>query len=113
MSFEKFVQPNSTAPDPPSNPQVLQTGPSSVLVSWTIPPSSVDIITGFSVYFNPQQEGIAVVVDAGANETNTTVHGLTEAATYSVTIVALSNTLRSTTTGLEDISLGGCLEFLH
>ena len=56
-----------------------------------------------------------MVNEVEANETNSTVNGLTEAVTYSVTIVAESNTLRSNTTGPENITLGDheCLRFSH
>ena len=76
-----------------------------MLVSWTASSSTVNI-TGYTVYLVPQLGGQATTVVVEASETNTTVPGLMDGGTYSITIRTNSNTLPSTVTGPENITLG-------
>ena len=91
------------APDPPTGLQVSQNGQSSVLVSWT--PASGDTTHSYTIIAAPLQGGLPVQAVVDATETNATVTGLME-ATYSVTVVANSNTLSSNSTEPEIITLG-------
>ena len=80
----------------------------SVLASWT-PSSGGDpsLTTGYTIRLAPLQENRATVTaTAAATETSTTIFGLTLGATYSVTIVANSNTLSSNVTGPENVTIG-------
>jgi len=94
------------APDPPSGLTASQNGLDSALVSWTAP-SGGAAVTGYTIYYSYQQEGgERSSVSAGASDTSATISGLIEGATYSITIVASSNTLPSTVTGPQTITIG-------
>ena len=80
----------------------------SVLASWT-PSSGGDpsLTTGYTIRLAPLQENRATVTaTAASTETSITIFGLTLGATYSVTIVANSNTLSSNVTGPENVTIG-------
>lgn len=80
----------------------------SVLASW-IPSTSGDttLTTGYTIRLAPLQDGLQLVTaTAAASETSTTILGLTVGATYSVTIVANSDTLSSNVTGPENVTIG-------
>lgn len=96
---------SSSAPDPPSGLQIAQTGQRSVRVSWTPPPGSSVSVTGYTIYLIPQQ-GEEMASHVEGSETSAEITNLTEAMTYSVAIVANSNTLSSNVTGPENITLG-------
>ena len=99
--YSKFSPP---APDSPSGLTISQNGLDSVLVSWAAS-SGGAIVTGYAIYY--QQEGEErSSVSVGASATSATISGLIEGATYSITIVATSNTLPSTVTGPQTITIG-------
>ena len=94
-----FSQP---APDPPSDLTLSRTAMDVLLVSWTAPSQAV---TGYVIYY--QQDGgerMSVSVEASATSYNIT--GLTIGATYSISMVATSNTLPSNITESQTITLG-------
>ena len=62
-------------------------------------------MTGYIIYYQ-QEGGERFSVRAGASDTSATLRGLTEGATYSITIVATSNTLLSAETGPQTITMG-------
>ena len=101
----KLIQSVLPAPDPPSHLQIAQTGQRSVRVSWIPSPGSSVNVTGYIIYLTPQQ-GEEMVSNVEGSETSTEITDLTEAMTYSVTIVANSNTLSSNVNGPENITLG-------
>lgn len=74
-------------------------------VSWIPSPGSSVNVTGYIIYLTPQQ-GEEMVSNVEGSETSTEITDLTEAMTYSVTIVANSNTLSSNVNGPENITLG-------
>ena len=93
------------APSPPSGVTVSQNGVGSVQVSWT-PPSGEPTVTGYIIYYQQQDGGHNGSEMAGATATNATITGLMTGATYSITMVATSNTLPSIVTAAENITIG-------
>ena len=93
------------APSPPSDVDVSQNGLDSILVSWTV--SGESIVTGYIISYK-QQNGVhsdSVTVDDTA-VTSTIITGLMIGATYSISVVATSNTLPSDETTAPDITIG-------
>ena len=82
---------------------VSQNGLDSILVSWTV--SGESIVTGYIISYQ-QQDG----VHSGSVTavTSTIITGLMIGATYSISIVASSNTLPSTET-TDDITIGNMI----
>ena len=62
-------------------------------------------MTGYTIYYQ-QDGGERSSVSAGASDITATISGLIEGATYFITIVATSNTLPSTVTGPQNITIG-------
>ena len=93
----------STAPSPPSGESVSQNGLNSLLVSWT---SGEPAVTGYIISYQPQDGGHSGSVNIDENVTSTIITGLMTGATYSITIVATSNTLPSTEITAPDITIG-------
>jgi hypothetical protein len=94
------------APDPPSDLQVSQNGMTSVLVTWAPAETDPPLATGYTITLIPVESGPTVQATPGPSQTSTTVFGLIEGATYSVVIVANSNTLSSNVTGPENVTIG-------
>ena len=83
---------------------VSQNGLDSILVSWTV--SGESIVTGYIISYQ-QKDGVhsgSVTVDDTA-VSSTIITGLMIGATYSISIVATSNTLPSTET-TDDTTIG-------
>ena len=106
MLINHWLSQHSVAPNPPLSLQVSQNGQTSVLVTWAPPPGNGITITTYTITLTIHQGEMSVKTNVDGSETSTTVEWLTEAATYSVTIVAHSNTLSSTVTGPVNIRLG-------
>ena len=88
---------------------VSQNGLDSILVSWTV--SGESIVTGYLISYQQQDEVHcdSVTVDDTA-VTSTIITGLMIGATYSISIVATSNSLHSTeTTVPDDITIGNMI----
>ena len=85
-----------------------QNGLDSVLVSWTS--SGESIVTGYIISYQ-QQDGTHTGSETAADtDTSTIITGLMIGATYSISIVATSNTLPSTeTTAPDDITIGNVI----
>ena len=90
---------------------VSQNGLDSILVSWTV--SGESIVTGYIISYQ-QQDGVhsgsvtAVTSTSVTAVTSTIITGLMIGATYSISIVATSNTLPSTET-TDDITIGNMI----
>ena len=82
---------------------VSQNGLDSILVSWTV--SGESIVTGYIISYQ-QQDGVHS--DSVTAVTSTIITGLMIGATYSISIVATSNTLPSTET-TDDITIGNMI----
>ena len=92
----------SPAPSPPSDVSVSQNGLNSLLVSWT---SGEPAVTGYNISYQTLDGGHSGSV-TNETATSTIITGLMTGATYSITIVATSNTLNSTETTAPDITIG-------
>ena len=92
----------SPAPFPPSGVSVSQNGLNSLLVSWT---SGEPAVTGYIISYQTLDGGHSGSV-TNETATSTIITGLMTGATYSITIVATSNTLNSTETTVPDITIG-------
>ena len=91
------------APSPPSNVIVSQNGLESLLVSWT---AGESIVTGYIISYQ-QQDGVhSDSVAVNETVTSTIITGLMIGATYSISIVATSNTLPSNETIAQNITIG-------
>ena len=84
------------APSPLANVSVYQNGLITVLVTWA--PSEGPTITGYTITYQRLDGGENKSVMAVDTETNRIITGLIPGATYSISIVASSNTLPSTAT---------------
>ena len=69
----------------------VQDGPTSIRVTWT-PPDSLDGVTGYRIHYT---NGSGSQTVSGGNTMTDTLTGLTNGETYTISIVATSNTLPS------------------
>ena len=96
-----------TAANPPLNLSAIQLTITAVQVSWSAPASGAATVTGYDIYYETtggSDYEQRVTVGAAATEYTLTV--LEEERSYSISIVALSNTLPSILTGPILVSLG-------
>ena len=63
-------------------------------------------MTGYTIYYQQQDGGPSGSVEAGQSDTSITIPGLIVGATYSISIVAKSSTLPSTTTTGPSVTIG-------
>ena len=82
---------------------VAQNGVNSILVSWESPPGET-AVTGYIIYYQ-QDGGQRLSQSAAPTATSAMIMGLI-AGTYSITVVATSNTLPSTETITQTITIG-------
>ena len=82
---------------------VYQNGLGSVLVSWA---PGEPIVTGYIVFYQQESGGQNGTVKAGQTADSISINGLIAGATYSISVVAMSNTLNSVLTDLPDFTLG-------
>ena len=80
---------------PPSGVTAVQTGPTSIDVSWT-PPSPLGDTTGYIIYYtnDDNTDGDSVVVSSGSTD-QYTLTNLQNGDTYIIFIVATSENFRS------------------
>ena len=88
----------------------VQDNLTSILVSWTAPASGGAIVTGYRISYQTGG-GSEQSVDVGAGATSLPLTGLQSGATYSISIVALSNQLPSSVVGPETVTIEGALLF--
>ena len=81
-----------SGPQPPTGVTAVQTGPTSIIVTWT-PPDPLDGITGYTISFTGGSSGSEPV--SGGNTMTHTLTGLTNGQTYTISIVATSSGLSS------------------
>ena len=89
---------------PPTGLLAVQSGPLTILVSWTAPASGGASRTGYRIFYQTGGDS-EQSVDVGAGATSHTLTGLQSGATYSISIVALSNTLPSSVLGPVTVAL--------
>ena len=93
----------SPAPSPPSGVSVSHNGLNSLLVSWT---SGDPVVTGYNISYQALDGGYNGSVNENETATSTIITGLMTGATYSISIVANSNTLPSSETTAQNITIG-------
>ena len=103
----------STAANPPTGLMAVQSGLTSILVSWTAPASGGATVTGYRI-FNQTGGGSvqSVTVGASTSAINHILSGLQSGETYSISIVALSSTFPSTVVGPETVTIEGELLYI-
>ena len=94
------------APDPPSDLTLSRISMYELLVSWTAP-SQVAAVTGYVIYYHQDGgERMSVNASADATDVSITITGLTLEVTYSISMVATSDTLSSIVSGPQNITIG-------
>ena len=74
----------------------FQDGPTSIRVTWTPPPPLGDT-TGYRIHYTTGEGSSDSQTVSGGNTMTHTLTGLTNGETYTISIVATSNTLSSDT----------------
>ena len=100
-----------TAANPPTGLTVVQSALTNILGSWTAPASGGASHTGYCIFYQ-NGGGSEQSVTVGPTATSHTLTGLQSGATYSFSIVALSNQLTSTVVGPVMVTLEGTLLIL-
>ena len=95
----------SQVPSPPSGVMVSQNGLNSLLVTWT--PSAGPNVTGYTITYQQQNGGESGSFEAEETDTNGTLTGLLRGVTYSISIIANSNTLPSGIISGPNKTIGG------
>ena len=95
-----------SGPSPPTDVAGVQGGPTSIRVTWT-PPDPLGDTTGYRIdYTTGGGSSGNVSVDGGSTD-NYTLTGLTNGETYTISIVATSNTTSSSTV-MANMAVGLC-----
>ena len=81
-------------PDPPTDLNATQVGPTSIRVSWT-PPVSGATVTGYRISYSGGSDQGSVDVEASATDHTITINPPQRPLTYSISIVTLSSQLPS------------------
>ena len=79
-------------PPPPTGVTAVQTGPTSITVTWT-PPDALDGTTGYTISYTGGGSGSETV--SGGDTNSYILTGLTNGQTYTISIVATTNGLPS------------------
>ena len=82
-----------SGPQPPTGVTAVQTGPTSITVTWT-PPSPLGDITGYRISYTGGGSSGSETVSGGSTNSYT-LTGLTNGQTYTISIVATSSGLSS------------------
>ena len=100
----------SPGASPPSGVTAVQTGPTSIRVTWT-PPTPLDGITGYIIYYaNEDDSRSGSMTVSGGSTDMETLTGLQNGDTYTISIVATSDTgLPSVSVMATDVGLGKLL----
>ena len=87
----------------------VQTGLTSITVTWT-PPTPLGDTTGYIIYYTSDSDGGNATVSGGSTD-NETLTCLQNGDTYTVSIVATSQHISSSTTIVMDVGLGKIVFF--
>ena len=97
---------------PPTNLTAVQTGPTSIDVSWT-PPTPLGDTTGYIIYYTNDDSGsVNVTID----NSSTVAHTLTDlqnGETYTISIIATSQHLPSETVDGNSVMLYPGIEYMN
>ena len=88
-----FLPSPAVALPPPSGVTAIQTGPTSITVTWT-PPTPLDGITGYIIYYTSGSDSGSVDVSGGSTDMKT-LTGLQNGDTYNISILATSEHFNS------------------
>ena len=94
---------------PPTGLTAVQTGPTSIDVSWT-PPTPLGDITGYIIYYTNDDNTDSVVIDGGSTD-EYTLTDLQNGDTYTISIVATSQHLPSDTVDGNSVILYPGIEY--
>ena len=79
---------HTTAASAPTNLMAAQEGPTGIRVSWN-PPSPLGDTLGYRIFYNGGSSGVVEVSDGSTG--NYLLTGLQNGATYTISIVGISN----------------------
>ena len=91
-----FTNSTPSVPPPPTDVTGVQSGPTSIRVTWT-PPDPLDGVTGYRIHYATGGGSSGSQTVSGGDTMTHTLTGLTNGETYTISIVATSNTLSSDT----------------
>ena len=83
----------------------VQTGPTSIRVTWT-PPTTLGDTTGYIIYYTGGSSDSGSVTVSGGSTDMETLTGLQNGDTYTISIVATSDDFNSNAIEVSDILLG-------
>ena len=89
---------------PPTDLTAVQTGPTSIDVSWT-PPTPLGDITGYIIYYTNDDNTDSVTIDDGSTD-EYTLSDLQNGGTYTISIVATSSSDLPSESVLADMTVG-------
>ena len=97
---------------PPTNLTAVQTGPTSIDVSWT-PPTPLGDTTGYIIYYTNDDSGsVNVTIDDGSID-EYTLTDLQNGETYTISIIATSQHLPSDTVDGNSVILYPGIEYMN
>ena len=99
-------------PDPPTDLNATQVGPTSIRVSWTAPVSGATV-TGYRMFYSGGTDQGSVDVGASATEHMITVTPPQRLLTYSISIITLSFSFPSSMAGPIMVTVGKCMQCLY
>ena len=89
---------------PPTDLTAVQTGPTSIDVSWT-PPTPLGDITGYIIYYTNDDNTDSVDID-GSSTDEYTLSDLQNGDTYTISIIATSSSDLPSESVLADMTVG-------
>ena len=97
---------------PPTDLTAVQTGPTSIDVSWT-PPTPLGDTTGYIIYYTNDDSSHSGSVDIDGGSTDEyTLTGLQNGETYNISIIATSQHLPSDTVDGNSVILYPGIEYM-
>ena len=103
----------SIVASPPTDLTAVQTGPTSIDVSWT-PPTPLGDTTGYIIYYtNDDNTDNDSVVIAGGSTDEYTLSDLQNGDTYTISIIATSQHLPSDTVDGNSVMLYPGIEYMN
>ena len=96
---------------PPTDLTAVQTGPTSIDVSWT-PPTPLGDTTGYIIYYTNDDNTDSVATDGGSID-EYTLTDLQNGETYNISIVATSQHLPSDTVDGNSVILYPGIEYMN
>ena len=98
-------------PDPPTDLNATQVGPTSIRVSWTAPVSGATV-TGYRISYSGGTDQGSVDVGASATDHTITITQPQSHLTYSISIITLSSSFLSSLAGPIMVTVGKYINVL-